>query len=77
MCNLATPGPFPGLNPRIAPLAPVLVALIALACVYRPEQPVQNPVTAKFAVAGCEPLGSYRLTMPAPDSSDCARSEMK
>ncbi|MBS3800480.1 MAG: BCCT family transporter [Thioalkalivibrio sp.] len=38
MYNVATRGPFRGLNPRIAPLVPILVTLIALAGVYRTEQ---------------------------------------
>lgn len=38
MYNVATRGPFRGLNPRIAPLVPILVTLVALAGVYRTEQ---------------------------------------
>ncbi|WP_019583931.1 BCCT family transporter [Thioalkalivibrio sp. ALE16] len=38
MYNVATRGPFKGLNPRVAPLALILVVIIALLGVYRTEQ---------------------------------------
>lgn len=38
MYNVATRGPFKGLNPRVAPVALLLVVLIALFAIYRTEQ---------------------------------------
>jgi choline/glycine/proline betaine transport protein len=38
MYNIATRGPFKGLNPRVAPVALLLVVLIALFAIYRTEQ---------------------------------------
>ena len=38
MYNVATRGPFKGLNPRIAPVAIVLIVVIALLAIYRTDQ---------------------------------------
>ncbi len=38
MYNVATRGPFKGLNPRVAPIALALILVIALVAIYRTEQ---------------------------------------